>query len=79
MERKAVFTISNATKPDSEIEPARLFERFYRGDKAHSRKVEGVGLGLSIAREIARAHQGDLVLHELRPDFVSFVLTLPTV
>jgi two-component system, OmpR family, heavy metal sensor histidine kinase CusS len=75
--QKVVFTISNATGPDAQIDPEHLFERFYRGDKAHGREVEGVGLGLSIAREITRAHQGDLVMHELRTDFVSFVLTLP--
>ncbi|OQW96484.1 MAG: hypothetical protein BWK77_04465 [Verrucomicrobia bacterium A1] len=77
-DQRAVFTISNSTNPEARIDPERLFERFYRGDKSRSRqKVDGAGLGLSLAREIARAHQGDLVLHELREDFISFVLTLP--
>jgi two-component system, OmpR family, heavy metal sensor histidine kinase CusS len=53
---------ANSTHAISEEVRAQFFDRFYRGDAAHNRQVEGSGLGLSLAREIAKAHGGELSL-----------------
>jgi signal transduction histidine kinase len=69
--------ISNSSQEIPVSERHRIFHRFHRGDPARTRKVEGIGLGLSIAREIARAHGGDLTLDPALSGQTSFTLTLP--
>lgn len=79
------IAISNGSKDIPPSDPAelseanrqRIFDRFQRGDPARTRKVEGIGLGLSLAREIARAHNGDLRLDPAVPGQTTFTLTLP--
>ncbi|MBW4512345.1 MAG: HAMP domain-containing protein [Scytonematopsis contorta HA4267-MV1] len=70
-------TIANASKNIPEGDKSRIFDRFHRGDPARTRKVEGTGLGLSLAREIARAHGGDLTLDSTSEGETAFTLTLP--
>ncbi|WP_416672909.1 sensor histidine kinase [Egbenema bharatensis] len=71
------ITVTNASNPIPDGERDRIFDRFYRGDPARNRKVEGVGLGLSLSREIARAHNGDLILNEAIEGQTALTLTLP--
>lgn len=68
---------ANSTQAIPNDDRARFFDRFYRGDASRNRRTDGNGLGLSIAREIARAHGGDLVLAPSAPDEVILQLTLP--
>ncbi|MEH2110787.1 sensor histidine kinase [Nostoc sp.] len=70
-------TIVNASKDIPVNECDRIFDRFYRGDPSRNRKIEGIGLGLSLAREIARAHRGDLTLDFTSSGQTAFTLTLP--
>jgi two-component system, OmpR family, heavy metal sensor histidine kinase CusS len=74
---QAFFRMANTGQPLSPEEQARIFERFYRGDPARSRRIDGVGLGLSLAREIATSHGGDLRVDTARPGWVRFTLVLP--
>ncbi len=56
-----------------------LFDRFYRVDPARSRSTGGSGIGLTIARALARAHGGDLYAASDGPGRgATFTLTLPT-
>lgn len=75
----ATLRFANTVADDLRIDRERLFDRFYRGDPSRNRRVDGSGLGLSLAREISRAHGGDLTVEEdeTREEWLAFRLTLP--
>jgi signal transduction histidine kinase len=60
--------------PEAELE--RAFEPFYRLEASRSRATGGTGLGLTIARSIARAHGGDVLLRNLPGGGLEAMLTL---
>jgi two-component system sensor histidine kinase SenX3 len=55
----------------------RIFERFYRVDRARSRSTGGTGLGLSIVRHVAGNHDGDVSVTSVEGEGSTFVLRLP--
>ena len=71
--------ISNFCHPISSEVRSQLFDRFYRGEPEQLQGISGSGLGLSLAREIARAHGGDLTLEPGKKDVVAMRLLLPIV
>jgi two-component system, OmpR family, heavy metal sensor histidine kinase CusS len=70
-------TVINSSDEIPESDRSRIFDRFHRGDPARTRHVEGLGLGLSLSREIAYAHGGNLTLDATPVGETAFTLTMP--
>jgi signal transduction histidine kinase len=65
-----LLTIGNTGPPISPEAQEHIFERFHRG--AANENIPGHGLGLNLARELARLHGGDLRMVESRADWTNF-------
>lgn len=73
--RRNVIEVSNTCEGLDETELERLFDRFYRADRARSGAVKGSGIGLSIAKAAVEA-QGGRIRAERRGDGLCFRITL---
>lgn len=74
----AVITVGNTGPGIPAGHRSRVFERFYRSDPARQRdRTAGVGLGLSLSREILRAHHGELTLTRSESDWTEFTAVMP--
>lgn len=61
----------------SDTEFERIFDRFYRADKARTRTVEGTGLGLSIVATIVELHRGHIIVKSKEKVGSTFIIELP--
>lgn len=61
--------------PEDSIE--RIYERFYRVDKSHSREIGGTGLGLAITRNIILMHRGTIQVSSVEQEGTTFVVKIP--
>jgi len=73
----AEFTITNTGPGIPPESLPRIFDRFYRGDPAHSNEVDGCGLGLSIAKWIVSAHRGTIRIESVPDQLTTVTVRLP--
>ena len=77
LEHEVQFTVQDFGPGIASEHLERIFERFYRVDKARSRESGGTGLGLAIVKHIIQAHGGRIWAESELGKGVSFHFTLP--
>ena len=71
------FVMSNPTTNPPDDLANKAFDRFYRGDSSRTRDIDGLGLGLSLAQEIARVHGSELRMEVSAENIVTLRLSYP--
>lgn len=74
---KVIITVKDEGPGIAKEHLPRLFERFYRVDKARSRDLGGTGLGLSIVQHVAQVHQGEVRVESSIEKGSEFIIELP--
>ncbi len=74
---KVVLQVADTGEGIPPGELPRVFERFYRVDKARARQTGGTGLGLAIVRHVAESHGGTVTVHSRVGRGSTFTVTLP--
>ena len=76
-EKDAVLTVSDTGIGIPAEHQQRIFERFYRVDKSHSKEVGGTGLGLSIVKHAAKIHDAKIKLSSVPDQGTEITVILP--
>jgi len=76
-DRSAIITVKDQGFGIAKEHLSRVFERFYRVDKARSRKLGGTGLGLAIVKHIAKVHHGEVRVESQPNEGSLFSLVIP--
>lgn len=74
---EAILSVSDTGIGIPPEHQGRIFERFYRVDKSHSKEVGGTGLGLSIVKHAVRLHEGRLELQSLPGEGTTITIRFP--
>jgi signal transduction histidine kinase len=75
----AVLSVSNSGEGIAAEHLDKIFDRFYRTDKSHSRKNGGYGLGLAIAKAIVEQHGGKISAESVPDEITTFKVELPAI
>jgi two-component system phosphate regulon sensor histidine kinase PhoR len=78
-EGEAMFSVTDDGLGIEAADQARIFERFYRVDKARSQSLGGTGLGLAIVKHIVQSHQGRIELQSQLNKGSTFKVHIPLV
>ncbi len=76
-DEKNIILITDTGEGISGEHLQRIFERFYRTDRARSREIGGTGLGLAIVKHLARLHGGEVSVHSTLGKGTTFSIELP--
>ena len=73
-----LLSVSDNGEGITAADKKKILDRFYRVDKARTRQKGGLGLGLSLAQQIAEAHNGRITVEDNQPRGTKFTVRLRT-